>query len=115
MVNDSAGKYIGTETVNITCKDGMVHAPEAVWYVPDAWYNLIHRSARRRRMPDPNATRCHHNYLRRMIILRGEKCGGIYKLKEGNSVRGGVSGISLEESSSRGGASRKIATEREPD
>jgi len=30
------------------------------------------------------------------IILEGEKCGGIYKLKEENLVRGGVSGISFE-------------------
>ena len=30
------------------------------------------------------------------IILKGEKYGGLYKLKEGNSVRGGVSRISLE-------------------
>jgi len=50
-----------------------------------------------------------------MIILKGEKCGGLYKLKEGNLVRGGVSGISLERSSSRGEASRKTATGREPD
>jgi len=49
-----------------------------------------------------------------MIILEGEKCGGLYKLKEENSVRGGVSGISLEESSSRGEASRKTATGRGP-
>ena len=48
-----------------------------------------------------------------MVILEGEKCGGLYKLKEGNSVRGGVSKIILEGSSSRGGASRKTATGRE--
>jgi len=34
------------------------------------------------------------------VILEGEKCGGLYKLKEGNSIRGGVSRISLEGSSS---------------
>ena len=44
------------------------------------------------------------------IILEGEKCGGINKLKEGNSVQGGVSRINLEGSSSRGGSSRKTAT-----
>ena len=44
------------------------------------------------------------------VILEGEKCGGLYKIKEGNSVRGGVSGISLEGSFSRGGVSRKTAT-----
>jgi len=36
-----------------------------------------------------------------MVILKEEKCGGLYKLKEGNSVRGGVSRINLEGSSSR--------------
>ena len=35
------------------------------------------------------------------IILEGEKCGGLYKMKEENSIRGGVSMISLEGSSSR--------------
>jgi len=49
------------------------------------------------------------------VILEEEKCGGLYKLKEGNSVRGGVSGISLEGSSSRSGASRKTAIRCEPD
>jgi len=46
--------------------------------------------------------------------LKGEKCGGLYKLKEGNSVLGRVSGIGLEWSSSRSGALRKTATGREP-
>jgi len=49
------------------------------------------------------------------VILEGEKFGGLYKLKERNSLRGGVSRISLKGSSSRGGASRKTATGREPD
>jgi len=44
------------------------------------------------------------------VILKGEKCGGLYKLKEGNLVQGEVSGISWEESSLRGGASRKTTT-----
>ena len=48
-----------------------------------------------------------------MIILKGENSEWLYKLKEENSVRGGVSRISLEESSSRGGASRKTATGHE--
>jgi len=39
----------------------------------------------------------------------------VYKLKEENSVRGGVLRISLEESSSRGGVLRKTATGHEPD
>ena len=48
------------------------------------------------------------------VILEGEKCGGSYKLKERNSVRCGLSRISLEESSSRGRASRKTTTGCEP-
>jgi len=48
-----------------------------------------------------------------MIILKGEKCESLYKLKEENSVRVGVSMISLEESSSQGGALRNTATGRE--
>jgi len=48
------------------------------------------------------------------VILKGEKRGGLYKLKEGNSTRGGVSRITLEGSSSRGGVSKKTATGREP-
>ena len=47
------------------------------------------------------------------IILEGEKCGGLYMLKEGNSVQDGVSRISLEGSSLQGGPSRKTATGRE--
>jgi len=49
------------------------------------------------------------------LILKGEKCGGLYKLKKENSVRGRVSRISLEGNSSRGRASRKTATGRKPD
>ena len=48
------------------------------------------------------------------VILEGEKCEALYKLKKGNSIRSGVSRISLEESSSRGRASRKTKTGREP-
>ena len=44
-----------------------------------------------------------------MVILEGEKCESLYKLKEENSVRGGVLRVSLEWSSSQGGASRKTA------
>ena len=49
-----------------------------------------------------------------MVILEGEKCGGLYKLKEGNSVRCEVSEITLEGSLSRVGASKKTATGRAP-
>jgi len=41
MVDGSAYKIIRTETVNVTYKDGMVHALEAVWYVPESQSNLI--------------------------------------------------------------------------
>ena len=37
----------------------------------------------------------------------------VIQVKEENTVRGGVSRISLEETSLRGGASRKTATRRE--
>jgi len=50
---------------------------------------------------------------RDMVILKGEKCEGLYKLKEGNSVRRKVSGISLKGSSSRGKASRNSAMGRD--
>jgi len=43
--------------------------------------------------------------------LKEEKYEGLYKLKEENSVRDKISRISLEESSLRGGASRKNAME----
>ena len=46
--------------------------------------------------------------------MKKEKCERLYKLKKENSVRGEVSRIILKESSSRGGASRKIATGHEP-
>jgi len=49
------------------------------------------------------------------VILKEEKCGGIYKLKEGNSVQGGVSMTSMEGSSYRGRASRTTVTGRELD
>ena len=48
-------------------------------------------------MPDPSAIRRRHNSQGDKVILEGEKCGGLYKPKEENSVRGGVSTISLEE------------------
>ena len=38
----------------------------------------------------------------------------IIKLKKGNSIRDGISEISLERRSSRGEASRMTATKREP-
>jgi len=47
--------------------------------------------------------------------MKGQKCGGLYKLKEENSVRDGVSRISLDRKSSRDGASRKTVMRHEPD
>jgi len=41
MVDGSACEVIGTGTVKVTERDGMVHALEAVQYVPEARYNLI--------------------------------------------------------------------------
>ena len=41
MVNGSTCKVIGTGTINVTERDGTVRALEAVWYVPEARYNLI--------------------------------------------------------------------------
>ena len=49
------------------------------------------------------------------VILKREECKKLYKLKKESSVRDGVLGISLEGSSSQGGASRKTAMRREPD
>ena len=41
IVDSSACKVIGTEIVKVTERDGIMRAPEAVWYVPVAQYNLI--------------------------------------------------------------------------
>ena len=41
MVDDSACKIISTVILNVTKRDGTVHALEAVRYVPEARYNLI--------------------------------------------------------------------------
>jgi len=43
MVDGSACEVIGIGTINITCRDGMVHALEAIRYVSEARYNLISR------------------------------------------------------------------------
>ena len=72
----------------------------------------IHKGAQRKRMSDPSAKRRHHISQGDRVILEGEMCEGLYNLKEENSVRGEVSGISLGSSSLRG-ASRKTATGRE--
>ena len=41
MVDDSACEVINTGIVNITWRDGTVHALKMVRYVPEARYNLI--------------------------------------------------------------------------
>jgi len=41
MVDGSTCEVIGTGTVKVTERDGIVHALEAVRYVPEARYNLI--------------------------------------------------------------------------
>ena len=41
MVDGSVCKVIGTGTVKVTERDGMVRALEAVRYIPEAGYNLI--------------------------------------------------------------------------
>jgi len=114
MVDGSVCKVIGTETVKVTERDGTMRALEAVRYVLEAHYNLISiglldKEGCRIQVQQGVVTVSRGD----RVILKGEKCEGLYKLKEGNSVRGEVSEISLEGSSSRGGASRKTATGRE--
>jgi len=41
MVDGAACEVIGTGTIKVIERDGMVHVLEAVWYVPEARYNLI--------------------------------------------------------------------------
>jgi len=41
LVDGSACEVIDTKTFKVTCRDGMVHALEAVRYVPEVRYNLI--------------------------------------------------------------------------
>ena len=41
MVDGSACEVIGTGIVKVTGRDGTMRALKAVWYVPEAQYNLI--------------------------------------------------------------------------
>ena len=41
MVDGSACEVIDTEKVKVIARDETVHALEAIWYVPEARYNLI--------------------------------------------------------------------------
>jgi len=115
MVDGSACKVIGTMTIKVTERDGIVRALEVVWYVLEARYNLIFigvldENGCRIQVQQGDVTVSQED----RIILEGEKCGGLYKLKEENSIRDGVSGISLEGSSLRGRALKRTATGREP-
>ena len=97
MVDDSVYKVIGIGTVYVTGRNGTVHALEAVRYVPESRYNLIfirvlNEKGYQIQVQQGVITVSQGD----RVILEGEKCGGLYKLKEGNSVRGGVSWISLE-------------------
>jgi len=58
MVDGSACKVIGTETVNVTGRYLKGHALEMVWYVLVQF--TIHRSGRLRGMSDPSVSRSHH-------------------------------------------------------
>jgi len=120
-MDGSACKAIGIGTVNVTCRDGTVSGGGPICRDgtmsgsgPETWYNLISIG-----VLDEEGCQIQGQQVvitasqGDRVILEGEKCEGIYKLKEGNSVRDGASGINLEGSSSRGGASRKIATRRE--
>jgi len=74
---------------------------EAVQYVSEAQYNLISI-----RVLDEKGCRIQVQQgvitvsQKDRVILEGEKCGGLYKLKEGNSVQDVILRISLEGSSS---------------
>jgi len=87
MVDGSACEVIDTGTVKVTGRDVTVRALEAVWYVPEARYNLISIKVL-------NEEGCRIQVQQGVVtinqgdvvILEGEKCGGLYKLKKGNSV-----------------------------
>ena len=85
----------------------MVPALEVVRYAPEAQYNLIFNGCLTQRDAESKQRRVVMVCQGDMIILKEEKCGGIYKLKEGNSVPGGVSITSVERSSLQGEASKK--------
>jgi len=114
MVDGLTWEVIGTGIVRVTERDGTVRAMEAVQYVSEAQYNLISI-----RVLDEKGCRIQVQQgvitvsQKDRVILEGEKCGGLYKLKEGNSVQDVILRISLEGSSSWGGASKKTSTGRE--
>ena len=83
MVDGSACEVIGTRIVKVTGRDGIVRTLEAARYVPEARYNLISI-----RVLDEEG--CQIQVQQGVvtvsqgdrIILKGEKCGGLYNLKE---------------------------------
>ena len=87
MVDGSACEVISTETVKVTGRDGTLRTLEAVWYVSEARYNLIFI-----RVLDEEGYQIQVQQgivtvsQGDRVILKGEKYGGLYKLKEENSV-----------------------------
>jgi len=83
MVDGSACGVIGSRTVKIIERDETVHVLETVQYVLEARYNLVSI-----RVLDEEG--CGIQVQQGVItfrqvdkvILEGEKCGGLYKLKE---------------------------------
>ena len=61
MVDGSVYEVIDTRTIKVIERDRMVHALEAVSFVPEHGTILYHKDAQQRRMPDPIATRHRHS------------------------------------------------------
>jgi len=103
MVDCLSCEVINTGTFNITGRDKMVCALEAIWYVPKVWYNLISIG-----LLDSEGCQIQVQYrvvtIRQedRVILKAEKCGEICKLNEENSVQNEVLMTNLKGSSSRG-------------
>jgi len=115
MVDRSTCKVIDTGIVKVTKRDETVRALEAVRYVQEARYNLISIRVFDEKVCQIQVQQGAVTVSQEdRVILKREKCGGLYKLKKGNLVRGGVSRINLEGSSSPGGASNKTVTGHEP-
>jgi len=85
MVDDSTCKVIGTEIVKVTERDMMVHALEAIQYVTEARYNLISIWVLGEEECQIEEQQSVITVSQGdMVILKGEKCEGLYKLKEEN-------------------------------
>jgi len=87
MVDGSACEVIDTGIVKVTGRDRTVRTLEAVMYVPEVRYNLISI-----RVLDIKGCRIQVQKgvvtvsQGDRVIPEGEKCGRLYKLKEGHSV-----------------------------